>query len=226
MDSNDPKTQEQERRFRELLGVSRDELRSRGIDPDEYLRQNVKKALEKRDWKWQGVISENTSLTIKSGRWGMLGYLLLFIGLGLLALSKISSLHVVALALAAVDLAVAVGVEVKFIGSRREYYAACKRDGVEPVKIGLLQSYSKQRARAIENAAVKPTSSVTPPNQGIPAKWAPKVEVRARLPAWYLDPTGRYVRRYWDGTSWTAWVIDQQGAEIPDPEGAPTLPAP
>ncbi len=43
---------------------------------------------------------------------------------------------------------------------------------------------------------------------------------------WHPDPTGRFPQRYFDGFTWTAWVIDQRGIEIPDPHGAPSLPAP
>lgn len=27
-------------------------------------------------------------------------------------------------------------------------------------------------------------------------------------PGWYPDPTGRHRSRYWDGSAWTAWVLD------------------
>jgi hypothetical protein len=36
---------------------------------------------------------------------------------------------------------------------------------------------------------------------------------------WYLDPSHRYDRRYWDGIAWTAWVADGGDAFVDD--GAP-----
>ncbi len=52
------------------------------------------------------------------------------------------------------------------------------------------------------------------------------------LPAgWYGDPLGRNIQRYWNGASWTPYVIDaygQQKAEepsLPLPQGLPTTSA-
>ena len=40
----------------------------------------------------------------------------------------------------------------------------------------------------------------------------------------YEDPSHRFVQRYFDGDQWTAWVIDQTGAEIID-QSWPEMPA-
>ena len=226
MASGAPSPEEQDRLFRELFGVSKEELRAKGIDPGTYAGQNVIKAIDKADYKkLDGVISKSSQIDLESTRWGQRGYILLFVAGGLGILSTVHPLHVIALLLAFVACGAAAWVAVRFIRLRREYYAACKREGIQPIKIGLFQNYGKMRERAYENAAVKPTSPVTPPNQAIPTR-RPQVETQARPPAWYADPALRYMQRYWDGMSWTAWVIDQSGAEITDPEGAPNLPAP
>ncbi len=39
--------------------------------------------------------------------------------------------------------------------------------------------------------------------------------------AWHPDPSRRFPQRHFDGASWTAWVIDVNGAEIADPQGPP-----
>jgi hypothetical protein len=50
-------------------------------------------------------------------------------------------------------------------------------------------------------------------------------------PGWYPDPSGRYPKRWYDGTDWTASVLDANGQQAYDqlpPAGAPsvaTLPA-
>jgi hypothetical protein len=43
--------------------------------------------------------------------------------------------------------------------------------------------------------------------------------VEASLPpqGWYSDPAGRYPQRYWDGSSWTDWVIAAWGQRMEDP---------
>jgi Domain of unknown function (DUF4190)/Protein of unknown function (DUF2510) len=43
--------------------------------------------------------------------------------------------------------------------------------------------------------------------------------------AWYADPLGRSLYRYWDGSSWTAWVSDgrHQFAESPATGPDPAL---
>ncbi len=38
---------------------------------------------------------------------------------------------------------------------------------------------------------------------------------------WYPDPAGRYWRRFWDGSRWTAYVAASHGEESIDPYGAP-----
>lgn len=45
---SDEQRQLQGQRFTQLFGISEDELRRRGIDPDVYARENVGKALKDR----------------------------------------------------------------------------------------------------------------------------------------------------------------------------------
>ena len=52
-------------------------------------------------------------------------------------------------------------------------------------------------------AAVQPTA-LTPPPRGTPAQWL-------------RDPSGRFVNRYWDGSSWSEWVQNQPNEYLTDP---------
>jgi membrane protease YdiL (CAAX protease family) len=38
-------------------------------------------------------------------------------------------------------------------------------------------------------------------------------------PGWYPDPSGRHARRWWDGRSWTTWVLDRPPAPALRPPG-------
>ena len=42
--------------------------------------------------------------------------------------------------------------------------------------------------------------------------------------AWAPDPTGRYRRRWWDGTAWTSYVDPGDGGTYTDPLGAAPSP--
>ncbi|MFN8052868.1 MAG: hypothetical protein U0Q22_15590 [Acidimicrobiales bacterium] len=44
--------------------------------------------------------------------------------------------------------------------------------------------------------------------------------------AWAADPSGRYPRRYWDGTAWTAQIVSTDGHSGEDPAGPHPAPEP
>lgn len=50
-----------------------------------------------------------------------------------------------------------------------------------------------------------------------PAQHPPAVQVQTAPPNWYPDPAGRFLHRWWDGTSWTEHVADQTGRRVINP---------
>jgi len=44
----------------------------------------------------------------------------------------------------------------------------------------------------------------------------PDPPLDATLDGWYLDPLGRFLLRYWDGTRWTGFVSNGRGDESLD----------
>lgn len=74
---------------------------------------------------------------------------------------------------------------------------------------------------------------MTDPDPGQPPPETPDTPEPARqAPGWYLDPSGRFVSRYHDGTAWTPTVRDRSGWTGPEwlapshpPRPAPASPA-
>ncbi len=227
MASDEPMTEDQKRIFRETFGVSADQLSANGIDPGDYARRNVMKALEEHEFRAPGVLAENVHYAYLRGKWGMRGYFLIFLAFGFMMLAVgVRSLRYEGLSLAFLDAFAVLWVFVKFLRANREYKEACRRDDVKPLKSGLRQSYSKLRQQAYDNAAAVRTTRSGDSGTGETSDSVNHAvhPIRARPAAWHPDPTGRFPQRYFDGTSWTAWVIDQSGAEIQDPQGAPDPP--
>lgn len=83
MSTSDSQHEDESRKFLNLFGVSENELIGRGIDPGEYARKNVGKALRNQA-KWDGIIPNSNQFGILWTRWGLRLFIALFVGMGLL----------------------------------------------------------------------------------------------------------------------------------------------
>jgi hypothetical protein len=113
MESSDSRHEEGSRQFHRLFGISEDELISRGIDPGDYARKNVRKALRDAT-KWNGILPKSNQFGILWTRWGLRGFIAFFIGIGFLAVSKFQALHWLGIVGAFSMLMVAVGTAAQF----------------------------------------------------------------------------------------------------------------
>lgn len=118
-------------RFRNLFGVSEDQLRAQGVDPGQYARDHIHDALKDRT-KWEGILPASNQYGILWTRWGFRGFVAMFIGFGLLALSKIRAIRWVAIGAACVDLAVVLAMYVAMLIYRGRYVQACRAEGKSP----------------------------------------------------------------------------------------------
>jgi len=93
---------------------------------------------------------------------------------------------------------------------RNAYLEWCSKNGITPFTAG-----PKPKAPAsVTPAAIIPST--------LPESEAKKVrQMSQRGEAWHPDPSGRFPQRYYEGTTWTSWVINADGAEVIDPQGAP-----
>lgn len=73
--------------FRKVFGVSADELRQQGIDPDQYARDNIHAAYKKPQSSARWLTDEQQYARLW-GRWGGRAYVAVFVALGLLFVQK------------------------------------------------------------------------------------------------------------------------------------------
>lgn len=215
--------------------LSDDEFRNRGIEPNEFLRNNIDKAVEFH--KRLGASSLPLSKSLNRARISYLQitYYYFLANLVLLAICGIRAVHVVFLVFAAI-LCVYNGSRVYgYHRLKKAYLKACSFEGIEPMKIGLsaqqIRNFRAARAQvASELERVRTQDYLSVSDWQRSGKSSEKSHAipsqgNAAIPGWNADPTGRYPQRYFDGTSWTSWVTDQSGAEIQDSEGVPDVPA-
>jgi hypothetical protein len=123
--------EEQKKKFARLFGVTEEELISRGIDPSDYARQNIRDALKNRN-NWDLVLPKSNQYGLLWTRWGFRGFIAMFFGVGFLALSKYQPLHSLGIGLALAMLLVALVNYVLTLKYRRMYIAACRNEKVTP----------------------------------------------------------------------------------------------
>ena len=120
-----------EERFHHLFGTSKADLRARGIDPGQYAREHIHDALKDKA-KWDGILPLSNQYGILWTRWGWRGFVAMFIGLGLLGLSNVHSIHWVAIGAACVDLLAVLAMYTAMVLYRRRYIEACRAEGKAP----------------------------------------------------------------------------------------------
>lgn len=123
--------EEQKKKFARLFGVTEEELLSRGIDPNDYARQNIRDALKNKN-NWDLVLPKSNQYGVLWTRWGFRGFVAMFFGVGFLAVSKYQPLHSLGIGLAFAMLLVALVTYVVMLQYRRLYIAACRNEKVTP----------------------------------------------------------------------------------------------
>jgi hypothetical protein len=123
-----------DQRFRNLFGVSRNDLIAQGVDPDGYLRENLRRALRNREGQ-DSVLSERTRYRLRFFVYAKWSYVCAFVALIVLLLSGLHSFANARTGLIVLSCAVAaamfvfIAVQI-FCASR--YRAACRREGIQP----------------------------------------------------------------------------------------------
>ena len=117
--------------FQQVFGVSEDDLIRQNIDPAEYARQNIRRALNDPDTASR-VLSPSDQLWRVQMRWGRRGFAALFVSIGFLALSHVHPVHWLSIIAAALVVIGALVMNVLVIKYRHQYVEACRKEGVEP----------------------------------------------------------------------------------------------
>jgi hypothetical protein len=91
------RTASEDEKFEQVFGVSKVELRAQGVDVQLYVKQNIKKALKRRH-NMMILLPEQQMYHLLFSRWGYRAFLVMIGGIGFLALSKVSELHVLGIA--------------------------------------------------------------------------------------------------------------------------------
>ena len=102
---------------------------------------------------------------------------------------------------------------------KEKYEKWCSKYGV--IAYAAVSYYGKQTAEKKSTAS----SASVPSTPNTPFATVTGFELanssRTSAPGWYIDTADRFPQRYYDGTTWTSWVINADGAEVIDPQGAP-----
>lgn len=119
-------------RFNELFGISKEDLRSKGVDPDVYMRKNLRSALN--DPKRQAIVlSESTRMRLRFFEYAKRSYVCIFGALIFLLLTSLHGLGGGRTALFALSCASVVmlgfcaGMQISFA---KRYRSACKKEGI------------------------------------------------------------------------------------------------
>jgi hypothetical protein len=140
MDSGSPdataqpdETEAQDLLFAKVFGVTKAELRDKGIDPDQYSHEHIGEAID-NDTTAHLLLPESTILLRKSLRHGSRFYAALFAGLGALLVSAIHvrAIHFLGLAIAVILWLVALWHFVLQMRLYRQYKTACRAEGLQP----------------------------------------------------------------------------------------------
>lgn len=126
-------TEAQDLLFAKVFGVTKAELRDKGVDPDEYSREHIGEAIG-NDGTAHLLLPESAILLRKSLRRGSRFYAALFAGLAALLVSVIHvrAIHFLCLAIAVVLWLIALWHFVFQMRLYREYKAACRAEGPQP----------------------------------------------------------------------------------------------
>jgi hypothetical protein len=123
-----------DRRFQDLFGVSKDELIAQGVDPDVYMRENLRSALNSPKGQAE-VLSESTRFKLRFFVYGKWFYFCIFAALSLLLVSGIHALasgRVVLISLSCVAAAaMIVSASMQILYAKR-YRRACRAEGRHP----------------------------------------------------------------------------------------------
>ena len=140
MDSSTPdataqpdETESKDLLFAKVFGVTKAELRDKGIDPDQYLHEHISEAINDEATAHL-LLPESTILLRKSLRHGSRFCAALFTGLGALLVSTIHvrALHFLGLAAAVILWLIAVWHFVPQMRLYGQYKRACRAEGLQP----------------------------------------------------------------------------------------------
>jgi len=118
--------------FTETVGVSEDQLRSRGVDPSQYARDHIGEALRDPQ-KAERLLPDSTRSMVDSLRWGGRYYTALFAALAALlvvAFVHLEVVRIVGLVLASAAVVVAFVMFCRQIRSYRRYRTATQVEGI------------------------------------------------------------------------------------------------
>ena len=122
-----------DRKFQAVFGITKDELRANGTDPDTYMAEHIHEAL--KDPNNQGILlPQSTIIRLRYFKEANTAYFWLFVTLGVLLASAIPHSHSVRQAviyLAFVPLAAAAWGGFRQIRTARLYREACRAEGIE-----------------------------------------------------------------------------------------------
>ena len=120
----------QAQRFEQLFGVSESALREQGIDPDQYVQQNLHRVMKKRkSWLILPLSTQYNLQRVQAFGWG---YVFLFVGLGCLFLSNVHGLRWLGIGAAVVAAGVAWVFIARGFRFQRLCRKACRNEGIDP----------------------------------------------------------------------------------------------
>lgn len=125
----------QARLFKELFGVSEAELRGRDVDPGDYARQNIGKALKDKS-KASMVLSRSAISRRCYLKWGLRVFIGCFVGYALLITSTIRPLSSIHDAIVGACIAVFMATVLMLAVSARYYVVylrSCRQEGIKAV---------------------------------------------------------------------------------------------
>jgi hypothetical protein len=124
---------ESDQKFQEVFGISREELKAYGTDPDAYMAEHIHEAL--KDPKNQAVLlSKSTIIRRQYVKEAKTVYFWLFVTLGVLLLSAVPHSHAMkhfVIFVAFLPLAAAVWGGFRQIQTARHYREACRAEGIK-----------------------------------------------------------------------------------------------
>ena len=122
-----------DQKFQEVFGISKEELRANGSDPDAYMAEHIREAL-KNPKNQEILLQQSTIVRMRYFKEAKRFYFWLFVTLGVLLLSAIPHSHPTQRAviyLAFVPLAAAAWGGFRQIQTARLYREACRAEGIE-----------------------------------------------------------------------------------------------
>ncbi len=127
----DKESEIQKEKFVQVFGVSEEQLISQGINPDEYVRENIRKALQDKRVR-ELLLPPSSELGRLWRRWALRGYMGMYIGIGFLALSIVHDLHWIGIALACMMLIFVIYTYMMSLKYHHKYVRACEQEHINP----------------------------------------------------------------------------------------------